>query len=216
MRTAFLGVGLGLLLSQAACPAESGSECQPGTIGCECVQSTCDVGLTCSDDVCIGSGGPGTSGPTNAGTDVGSGTGGGDGSSDDSITTAAEDTADDTGGGTGPASCERMGGMPLPHGACVIGCTYDQESPGGDLFENCLPYAMLCNGNGANGDWCEPSADCNADADCGEGWKCVSPDGGGYCKVYCEVDSDCPGMHVCLLDDEFDIFGAVNHCTSRV
>lgn len=126
--------------------------------------------------------------------------------------TTAPDTSSSGGEPDPAAECVAAGGELLPHGACLIPCAYDDESPGNDLLMDCVPNGMECAWA-----WCEPAISCSTDVDCGEGWRCVNGSaGGGWCNVYCEADSDCPGENICYLENIGDIYEVLNFCTSPV
>ena len=83
--------------------------------------------------------------------------------------------------------CEEADGTLTAEGACYKECTWDNESPGKDLFEDCAPLQMVCDGLG----YCLPGGVCDNDADCGPGRRCISY-GGGECILDCAESGTCP------------------------
>jgi hypothetical protein len=168
----FLGLGL------AACGDDSGgSDCQPGTVGCECYQgTTCWEGLTCSGGICVdadggdGDGGDGGTdgGDGDGGTDGGGdGDGGTDGGGDGDSGTDAGDTSDDE-GWTGRCSEEQS------LWRCGVGdCAFEPETINcpvacANVSSICTadPDCRPCDGQNTNAEMCETGCDYTRDINC--------------------------------------------------
>ncbi|MFO0636670.1 MAG: hypothetical protein U0168_27880 [Nannocystaceae bacterium] len=88
------------------------------------------------------------------------------------------------------------GGTLLASGYLLKECTLDGNSPGNDLFMDCVPLGMVCRDSFISG-YCTLSSwlgsECSSDADCDPGGVCVTRfdlDGSvafSYCYIDCST-----------------------------
>lgn len=159
----FLGLGL------AACGGDdSGSDCQPGSFGCECFQGACAAGLTCSGGICVGADGGGDDGGDDGSTDGGGSDGGGtDGGGDGDGTTGGGDSSDEE-AWTGRCSEEQS------LWRCGVGdCAFEPETINcpvacGHVASICGsdPDCRPCDGQNTNTEMCESGCDYTRDLNC--------------------------------------------------
>jgi hypothetical protein len=171
---------VGMLFVVLSCYKNEKQTCTPGMVAaCACGSGESGA-QTCMEDGTFGpcTGCPGGSGQGGAG---GGTVGGG------------------TGGSLGGSDCAIVGGETLPTGACFKKCTAAAGKPGTDLFGDCTAMKLICQDSQYG--YCT-MLNCQSDADCGWGLKCIVASGVHTCQPPCQGNADCPtsrGIWTCVL-----------------
>lgn len=199
-----------------------GDQCAVGTYACACTPGGgCDPGLACMGNYCFApsdessgaeGGSAGDSATSASSADTAS-------ASADSATSSNDSTDPSSSGATDP--CVENGGTLLASGYCFKECTLDGNSPGNDLFMDCVPLGMVCRDSFISGQYCTPSSwlgsECSSDADCDPGGVCVTRfdlDGSvafSYCYIDCSTDPNCGNLH-CVQDCPSGLTSPVGYC----
>jgi hypothetical protein len=184
MRALKLSFGFLVGLVGGSCgDAGSDGDCQAGTIGCECFEGTCDVGLDCNDGLCYGQGGDGD------------GDGDGDGEIDpacgqyiECLEAVAPELVDMVEELYGPDSACWV--TPDNAEQCVIACEAGVEAQA-----MAFPNEPACGGNG--------DGDGDGDANCGDDLTPADAECSTYCSIFL---SACDGHELVFPDEEACLF----------